>query len=258
VTALITKNREGFGRGYTAITPEFGIHVFSQGERFDETLDQESAWILLDGKAKLEWHPGQGAQVVSRASLFDEGPTVLHLSTGSRLSIETLSSRAEWAVCRETNPARFEPRLFLPEDVRPEYRGKDLAQGACLRNVRQVFDLKSRPESRIVLGEVVNYPGRWSSYPPHHHDQPEIYHYRFTLPQGYGHAERGEEVFKVKSGDTLLIPGGQDHAQVSAPGYGMYYLWVVRHLDGNPYTGFEFTPEHRWILNPENQGWEAK
>jgi len=62
-------------------------------------------------------------------------------------------------------------------------------------------------------------------------------------------------VFKVKSGDTLLIAGGDDHAQVSAPGYGMYYLWVVKHLEGNPYQGFEFTDEHRWMLNPEQQGW---
>ena len=55
------------------------------------------------------------------------------------------------------------------------------------------------------MGEVVTAPGGWSSYPPHHHEQPEIYHYRFTEPQGYGHAECGDDVFKVRQYDTYKI-----------------------------------------------------
>ena len=133
-----------------------------------------------------------------------------------------------------------------------------MVQDACRRNVRLIFDYDNNPESNLVLGEVVNYPGRWSSYPPHHHDQPEIYYYRFTEPQGYGHAELGDSVFKVQQNDTMIIPPQLDHAQVSAPGYGMWYLWVIRHLEGNPYTGFEFTEDHAWTLDPANQGWEPQ
>jgi 5-deoxy-glucuronate isomerase len=107
------------------------------------------------------------------------------------------------------------------------------------------------------LGEVINSPGKWSSYPPHHHLQPEFYHYRFTLPQGYGHAELGDDILKIRHGDTVEIPGGLDHAQVSAPGYGMYYLWVVRHLPKQPYTGFEFTREHEWVLDPTHPNLES-
>jgi 5-deoxy-glucuronate isomerase len=146
-------------------------------------------------------------------------------------------------------------RLYRPEEVATEDRGAGLAQGACRRLVRTVFDHASRPDSNLVIGEVVNYPGRWSTYPPHHHPQPEIYHYRFTLPQGYGHAELGDRVFKVRGGDTSVIPGGLDHSQVSAPGYGMYYLWIIRHLPRRPYRGFTYTPEHAWLLDPRRQGW---
>jgi 5-deoxy-glucuronate isomerase len=155
-----------------------------------------------------------------------------------------------------TNNNTFVAHLFLPTDVSSEQRGSGLAQEAAVRNVKQIFDKTNRPESEIVLGEVINYPGKWSSYPPHHHDQPEIYHYRFTESQGFGHAELGDAVVKVKNGDTVKIMGGWDHSQVSAPGYGMYYLWIVRHLKDNPYLGFQFTEDHKWILNPDKQGWE--
>jgi 5-deoxy-glucuronate isomerase len=57
-------------------------------------------------------------------------------------------------------------------------------------------------------------------------------------------------VLKVRARDTLLILDGQDHSQVAAPGYGMYYIWVIRHLPGNPYVAPEFTPEHRWMKAP--------
>ena len=159
-------------------------------------------------------------------------------------------------MARVANGRAFAPRLFRPSEVTPEYRGLGLAQGACVRNVRQVFDRKLRPESNLVVGEVVNYPGRWSSYPPHHHAQPEIYHYRFTHPQGFGHAEHGDDVYKVRQFDTITIRAGNDHAQAAAPGYGMYYAWVIRHLPGQPYDVPEFTAEHAWTMQPDAKIWE--
>lgn len=262
---LIARFGKGFPEGYTAITRagepgldmgfDFGICKIPPGRPLAERHPKESVWILLQGKAEIEW-AGKKA-LVERASIFDEAPAALHLGPDTGVKIAALGSAAEWASARVENPKPFAPRLFKPAELVPEYRGAGLAQGACLRNVRLIFDRNSRPDSNLVVGEVVNYPGRWSSYPPHHHDQPEIYHYRFTQPQGYGHAELGDRVFKVRAHDTLKISGGLDHAQVSAPGYAMYYLWVVRHLQGNPYTGFAFAAEHEWMLDPKNQGWQA-
>jgi len=260
---LISRFRGGFPPGHTEITREgearldtgvdFGVHCFRSGECFEETHPKETAWLLLDGEADVEW--GSERARVRRTSLFDEAPTALHVPGGTRVRVRTLGARSEWIVVRATNEHRFAAKLFRPEELTPEYRGEGLVQGTSLRNVRLIFDDANRPEANLVLGEVVNYPGRWSSYPPHHHPQAEIYHYRFTLPQGYGHAELGDDVYKVRSYDTIKILDGVSHAQVSAPGYGMYYVWVVRHLPGNRYTGFRFTEEHRWVLDPANQGW---
>ena len=139
-----------------------------------------------------------------------------------------------------------------------EHRGRGLLDDTAYRFVRTIFDTRNRPEAKLVLGEVVTLPGRWSSYPPHHHAQPELYHYRFTAPQGYGHCELGDDVVKVKENDTVAIVGGVDHPQVAAPGYGMYYLWIVRHGAQARYTGFSFDDAHTWMLSGTEQGWKPK
>lgn len=260
---LVRAPGDAFSPGYTPILRagedlfglDFGIQVLD-ATAHEETHRRESVWVLLAGEATLEWEGGRAR--ARRISLFDDPPSVLHLGPGAAIRVETYGERTEWAVARTDNRADFTARYFAPESIAPEYRGAGLAQGTCERNVRLVFDRTTRPESNLVVGEVVNYPGRWSSYPPHHHPQPEIYHYRFTHAQGYGHAELGEEVFRVRDGDTLRIPGGRTHAQVAAPGYGMYYLWIVRHLDAAPYTGFEYAPQHTWMLDPRQQGWEPR
>jgi 5-deoxy-glucuronate isomerase len=137
-----------------------------------------------------------------------------------------------------------------------EHRGEGQVAGRCLRFVRTIFDRSTSPDdAELVLGEVVTLPGGWSSYPPHHHRQPEIYHYRFTAPQGYGHAEVGEQVYKVGERDTVYIPPGLVHAQCAAPGYGMYYAWVIRHLPEDPYTVPDFIEEHAWTMEKDAPFW---
>jgi 5-deoxy-glucuronate isomerase len=261
----LTAHRSGFPLGLTQITREgevhdcgvdFSILRMKAGERLEEASAKETAWVLLGGVAHVTLEARHKVRV-ARQSLFDERPAVVHLPGGAPVTIEA-EGDAEWACVRTTNARAFAPRLFLPEDTSSEARGKGLVQDASLRIVRLTFDLEVRPESMLVIGEVVSLAGRWSSYPPHHHGQPELYHYRFTRPEGYGHAELGEEVLKVRSYDTVKILDGVDHPQVSAPGYGMYYLWIVRHQPGDPYVGFTYASDHRWILEGNDPGWAPR
>jgi 5-deoxy-glucuronate isomerase len=262
--ALITDHRKGFGPGFTAITsiggPDddsgiaLGVLKLPAGGRYTTTPAGETAWLLMAGHASGRL--GDIEFDMSRNSLFDDSPSCLHAPAGTRLEV-ACKADTEFTVYACANSAHFAPRWFRAGDTGDERRGEGQVGGRCLRIVRTIFDgSSSPPEAQLVLGEVLTLPGGWSSYPPHHHPQPEIYHYRFTHPQGFGHAELGEQVFRVRQYDTIRILAGNDHAQCAAPGYGMYYSWVIRHLPGNPYTVPEFTADHAWTMERGATIWE--
>lgn len=262
----LTDNRGGFPAGFTAVTRfedpgegsgiSFGVLKLAAGESTSLETRHETAWLLMQGSAEVT--AGNASRSFERRSLFDEQPSCLHVAAGERVRIAAAED-SEFTVYASANRAAFASRFYGPEDVANEHRGKGQVDDACYRFVRTIFDRRNAdPAAELVLGEVITFPGRWSSYPPHHHAQPEIYHYRFTRPEGYGHAELGEQVFKLRAYDTIRIPAGLDHAQCAAPGYGMYYAWVIRHLPQNPYTVPEFTAEHRWTMEPDADFWRPK
>jgi 5-deoxy-glucuronate isomerase len=262
----LIRGATGFGWGQTAITRlddhvadtgiAFGVLRLHEAEQHAMDPALEGAALLLSGAVRFV---GDGKPVAAeRSSLFDDDPVCLHCAAGAAARVEATAD-CELAIFGVRNAARFATRVFDRQSmVETERRGKGALEDTAYRIVRTIFDGRNRSEARLVLGEVVNLPGRWSSYPPHHHPQPEIYHYRFTAPQGYGHAELGETVLKVRHGDTLKILDGRDHPQVAAPGYGMYYIWAIRHLPDAPYTTPEFAEAHRWANAPKACGWKPK
>ena len=259
----ITEHRSGFAEGLTWVTQTddatestgiaFGVLKLAAGQRYDCSIARETALLLMTGTAEVT--VGGKAVSVQRDSLFDQAPYCVHLCAGTELAVQsTLDS--EFTIFETVNLETFDAKVYQPGDVSREQRGKGQVGDTCWREVRTIFDATNSPAAAtLVLGEVITLPGRWSSYPPHHHAQPEIYHYRFSKEQGYGHAELGENVFKVKQFDTIKILNLDDHAQCAAPGYGMYYSWVIRHLEGDRYSIPDFTEEHRWIMEPGASCW---
>ena len=71
----------------------------------------------------------------------------------------------------------------------------------------------------------------------------------------------GEDAYVVRSHDVVKIMNCVGHAQVSAPGYAMWYLWVVRQIEGNRYEGdppFTYFPEHEWVLDKTAKIWKPE
>ena len=258
-----------FRQGYTAITDiddpydrntlmKFGILKLGAEESYNFSARYEKAVLLLTGSVQFSWGAGDefsNESQASRKSLFDENPACLHVPEGINVGITSGGKDAELVIIQTQNDRRFQAQYYAPEECRSEHRGAGTMRETSTRVVRTVFDQSNRPEANLVLGEVVTYPGKWSSYPPHHHLQPEIYHYRFLPDCGFGFGMLGSDVVKVQEGDTVLILNDASHPQVAAPGYAMFYVWVIRNLDGNPYRTPTFEPEHTWVQKPNARIW---
>ncbi|MBS4023227.1 MAG: 5-deoxy-glucuronate isomerase [Dethiobacter sp.] len=206
---------------------------------------KESAFLLLDGCVRMEWE--NQAVEIKRNSLFAEKPWCLHVPKDVSVKIVPLSD-AEILRQMTVNKNCFMSKLYSPAECREDIFGESLWEGTAKRLVRTVFDYLNAPYSNMTIGEVINYPGNWSSYIPHHHPQPEIYYYRFDKPQGFGCSIVGDKAYKIVHNSASMIPGGLVHPQVSAPGYTMYYCWMIRHLDNDPWTCRIEEEQHKWLL----------
>ncbi len=226
------------GTGFTALTHAsgeanefglgFGIIRLSDGQTFLDDRNEERAFFHLDGDALVAF--ADVSKSVKRSDMVAELPTVVHVPAGERVELRSMSGDAEFAVFSVLNPGTFAARVIEPSEVSRTRLGSGEHKDSTERELRTVLDDEGAPHSNMTVGELVNLPGKWSSYPPHTHPHPEIYHYRFFPNHGFGYSQVGDEVQLVRSGDTVLIPPGQTHPQVAAPGFTMVYLWGMPHL----------------------------
>jgi 5-deoxy-glucuronate isomerase len=235
---------------------DIGIQKMDAGETLTILEpEKETAVLLLDGEITLNWE-GNSTDAVRR-SIFDENPIVLHVSKGVEITV-TAKDNVEILIQQTTNEKSFPSKLYTQDDVSTGFFGDGVWENTARRAVRDVFNYSNAPYSNMVMGELINYPGRWSSYIPHGHDQPEVYFYRFNRPEGFGAAFLGDEAFKVMNNSAFFIPGGPTHPQVSAPGFAMYYCWMIRHLKDNPWTSRDNDPRYNWLLEDDVKIWPNK
>lgn len=253
-TSTLIKNPHGFATGINSIVKmhnpqidtgmNFSSLKLSRNEIYQFNAEYEFAALLMTGK--VVFHYENQYKQVERSDCFSQAPIVLHCSRGKISSVEAMTE-CELLLIETENEQQFNSLLFDESNILElDNRGKDILNDTSYRIVRTVFDKRNRPQSNLVVGEIITFQGRWSSYPSHYHDQPEIYHYRFSEPQGYAFGEHGKEVLRIEHFDTYQITSGKEHAHCTAPGYALYTLWFIRHLEDNPYTVPTFRKEHEW------------
>lgn len=207
--------------------------------------DKETAILLLEGAVEYRWM--SRVDKAERTDVFTQAPYCLHVCRDTKIAVIARKD-SEILVQSTYNERVFTGRFYEPEDCKIELMGDTQWEGTAKREVLTIFDYKSAPYSNMVMGEVITKAGRWSSYIPHSHIQPEVYYYKFDKPQGFGACFIGERAYKVSDGSAAAIPGGLTHPQAAAPGYNMYYCWMIRHLDNNPWTTRDNDPAHEWLL----------
>ncbi len=260
----LRKGEEEMAYGYTSIAemngalyPEalmdFGVLRLRESQEFEEQKDLECAYLLVYGEVTFSWN-GQ-EQTVKRGNCFDDGLYCLWVPAGTPVKITGVGRDSELTVHRTDNEKAFTAKLFTPADVPDEHRGAGTMKETCTRIVRTVLDKSLAPESNFVFGEVINTPGKWSSYPPHVHHHPEIYYYKLFPKNGYGYGEMGDDVIKVRNNDTAFIFDSITHCQAATPGHALWYMWVIRQDEEKPYIKPYTLPIHEWVMKPEAGIW---
>lgn len=207
--------------------------------------EQEMAVLLIEGEIAFAWEDRR--EEAARSDFMKDGAYCLHVPKNTQVEI-TAARESEVLMQATTNDRKFESKFYTPQSYVHGTFGQGEFEGKAQRTVNTFFDYGTAPYSNMVCGEILVPQGGWSSYPPHQHPQPEVYYYRFPKPQGFGACFIGDDVCKIADGSFCAIPGGKTHPQVNAPGYPMYYVWMIRHFENAPWTDRIFDPAHAWML----------
>lgn len=217
--------------------------------------DKETLFVLQEGSVRFSFE-GKSTDA-QRRNVFDDAPVGLHVCKGVKVCVEAIED-SEFLCFMTENEKTFTTTVFNKENVVVVDRGAGQWNECATRNVRTMVDYSINPLSNMAFGETVNYPGKWSTFIPHLHDQPELYYYRFNRPEGFGASFYGENVYKIKDYSYICVDERLAHPQVTAPGYAMYYFWIIRHFDNHPWTSADNVKEHEWLLDPNCKIWPEK
>ena len=226
--------------------------------KFDTGVS-EWAVVILSGSVRAFGAEGELTRgpLGSRKNVFSGKAAALYLPPQFKGRIEAVTA-AELAVCQSLADSGAAPTVITPDDVRTKTVGAHNWQ----RTVHDIVDQRL-PAGRLLVGETINKPGCWSSYPPHRHDEDrlplevnleEVYFFRVDPPQGFGFQriytdDRSmDESYAVENNDTVILPRGY-HPVAAAPGYQVYYLWLMAGT-GRVMCPFD-DPQHAWVRGLE-------
>ncbi len=261
------KRSVSLGNGFTTIVTapqdgieyiDFGVLKLEPGQSFSVAGDpgRETGIVILSGMCRFEAGGRVWDDLGGRKSVFDGPATSMYLPPSAGYTIVAITD-LEAAIVTAPADRAGEVVVIRPEDVViHEARGK----GLFVRDVHDII-VDNVPAQRLMIGETFNRAGEWSSYPPHKHDVEtppdevkleEIYFYKLDPPQGFGmqriySPERGiNEAYVVENDDTVLMPFGY-HPVAAAPGYRLYYLWVL--AGKSRVMKPREDPAHSWVWN---------
>jgi 5-deoxy-glucuronate isomerase len=232
----------------------------SEAQRLGAT-SHEIVIVMLSGKLIVSGASLGEAVHLERKSVFEEMASALYIAPGDEITLRA-ERVSEIAVAKAPSAAsgQVQTQVILPANLRRRDVGRD-------NWYRTVYDVipGDFAADKLIVGETFNPPGNWSSSPPHKHDRhnppreskfEEVYFYRFDPAQGFAlqrvYSAGGDlnVCYAVEQNDVVVLPRGY-HPVVAAPGYRLYYLWVLAGRSREP-VWFE-DPAHSWIHDSQNQ-----
>lgn len=223
------------------------------GESLDNTSDDEVLVVVLSGVVDVEVDGQPLGSAGGRVNVFEGPGDAVYVPPGSALRL-TATSAAELAIASAPldNLSPGKARVIRPVDQEIAQRG----DANWSRSVRTILG-PSDDAGRLLVGETINPPGNWSSYPPHKHDThnpphevqlEEVYLFKVSPEGGFGiqllYDDDRNDAFIVCDNDVAAIKSGY-HPVVGAPGYSLYYLWVMAGIGRQMIPALD--PQHAWV-----------
>jgi 5-deoxy-glucuronate isomerase len=227
------------------------------GESVEFAPGDERLVVILSGRAELTLDEESRGVVGARDDVFDGAGDAVYLPpTSSAVFLAPEDGRLTLAVASAA-PGPQEPgdaRVIAADTQREVVVGRD-SWGRTVRTILGADDAASR----LIVGETIhNGTGTWSSFPPHRHDREtadeaqleEVYFYRVNPANGFGVQIRydtdadQEDVRIVHDWNAAAITSGF-HPVVAAPGYSLYYLWVL--AGEQRLMRVYVDPRYRWV-----------
>jgi len=193
---------------------------------------KEIAFVITSGVLKF-FADGKLLGKVRRKDVFEEPPFAMYIPPFTNYSIEF---EEESTVCLTSCKAekKNKPALITPNDLRTKRVGEE----TFYRNVTDIIS-ENFPAERLIVGETINDPGNWSSYPPHKHDKDnppeevkieEVYYFKIVPETGFGvirvFGDEDDHLFLLCNNEVVTIPKGY-HPVGIAPKHQIYYLWAL-------------------------------
>ena len=244
----------------TVVSPEqagdligLALADLKPGQSFESPGDLETVVVVLGGVVDVEANGESLGSAGGRSSVFEGPGHAIYAPPGTVLRLKaTTSAELAIATAPAGQGAPLKARIIGPGDQRLA----DVGKGNWSRTVRTILG-PEHAAGRLLLGETINPPGNWSSYPPHRHDREtpgeevrleEVYLFKVDPADGFGvqirYDDAGSEAFTVHDGDVAVIRTGY-HPVVAAPGYSLYYLWVMAGEGREMIPHFD--PAHAWV-----------
>lgn len=226
-----------------------------------ETGTREETLVLLAGQGRVQLNNGSTYTLGPRDDPFGSPPTMLYIPAGSAYQVTALQAGFDAVITSAPVLERGQPLLFPPSEIVETTHGA----GRWKRKI-YMGTVGDYPIQRLMVGETLNQPGGWTSFPPHKHDErnppqempyEEIYFFLikpdtgFAIQHIYDAPEREQAInttIVVHDGDAVVIPHGY-HPVVGAPGHQMYYVWILCGEMGERTYGQASTdPNYAWLV----------
>ncbi|HOK55854.1 MAG TPA: 5-deoxy-glucuronate isomerase [bacterium] len=231
------EEKEGYQKILTPENSDLKLLSFSilrqkEGIFEGNTEKEETVFVITEGKCNFYIEKNL-IGTMKRKNVFEEPPVAVYLPPYYKYKIE-FEKKTEICIVGCQGKGTGKPKFLNSKEIKFRRVGEE----TYFRNITDIIT-DAFPSEKLLLGETINDPGNWSSYPPHKHDKnnppeeyclEELYFFKIHPQKGFGviriFDENEDNLFLIQNNEVVTIPKGY-HPVGVIPKHQIYYLWAL-------------------------------